>query len=86
MWHARGAHGDAVVDATPRFARLDRISAPTLVVHGTADPVYPTDHGLALAERIPGARLELIDGLGHELPPAFGTQLARLIGELVERS
>ena len=42
---------------------------PALVIHGTADPLFPPAHGEALAREIPGARLLLIDGLGHELPP-----------------
>ena len=49
-------------------ARLAEITAPTLVVHGTADPLFPPAHGEALAREIPGAQLLLIDGLGHEFP------------------
>jgi pimeloyl-ACP methyl ester carboxylesterase len=48
---------------------LDRITAPTLVIHGTADPVFPPAHGEALAEEISGARLLLVEGMGHEVPP-----------------
>jgi pimeloyl-ACP methyl ester carboxylesterase len=52
-------------------ARSDQITVPTLVLHGTADPLFPYDHGVALAEAIPGARLVAMDGVGHaELPPA----------------
>lgn len=42
---------------------------PTLVLHGTADPMFPLPHGKALAEYIPGARLIELDGVGHQLPP-----------------
>ena len=38
---------------------------PTLVVHGTADPMFPPEHGEALAQEIPGARLLLLEGAGH---------------------
>ena len=38
-------------------APLSSIAAPTLVIHGTADPMFPPEHGRALAEEIPGARL-----------------------------
>lgn len=48
---------------------LDRITAPTLVVHGTTDPMFPLDHGRALAAEIPGARLIPLDGVGHQQPP-----------------
>jgi pimeloyl-ACP methyl ester carboxylesterase len=43
---------------------------PTVVVHGAVDPLFPVEHGRALAAAIPGARLLEIDGMGHQLPPA----------------
>jgi pimeloyl-ACP methyl ester carboxylesterase len=48
--------------------RLKEIYAPTLVVHGTDDPVLPYPHGVALSREIPSASLVTIDGMGHELP------------------
>ena len=42
---------------------------PTLVLHGTEDPLFPPAHGRALARAIPGARLVEIDGMGHDVPP-----------------
>ena len=45
------------------------IAVPTLVVHGTADPLFPLPHGEALARAIPGADLLALDGVGHEAPP-----------------
>jgi pimeloyl-ACP methyl ester carboxylesterase len=50
--------------------RLARIRAPTLVIHGTADPLFPLGHGEALASEIAGARLLVLEGVGHELPRA----------------
>ncbi len=44
---------------------LRSIAAPTLVVHGSADPMFPIAHGEALAEEIPGARLLRLEGAGH---------------------
>jgi pimeloyl-ACP methyl ester carboxylesterase len=44
---------------------LSSISAPTLVIHGTADPMFPIGHGEALAEEIPNARLLRLEGAGH---------------------
>ena len=44
---------------------LSSITAPTLVIHGTADPMFPIAHGEALAEEIPGARLLRLEGAGH---------------------
>jgi len=58
-----------LVDGTDMpHARLREISVPTLVIHGTDDPLFPPAHGEALAREIPGARLHIVDGLGHELP------------------
>ena len=48
---------------------LGRITAPTLVVHGTADPMFPFGHGEALARAIPRAQLLPLAGVGHQLPP-----------------
>jgi pimeloyl-ACP methyl ester carboxylesterase len=44
---------------------LSSMAAPTLVIHGTADPMFPPAHGEALAETIPGATLLRLDGAGH---------------------
>ena len=44
---------------------LSSITAPTLVIHGTADPMFPVEHGKALAEEIPRARLLLLEDAGH---------------------
>jgi pimeloyl-ACP methyl ester carboxylesterase len=47
--------------------RLNEIAAPTLVIHGTEDPVLPYVHGLALKAEIPNAVLLTLEGTGHEL-------------------
>lgn len=60
----------AAAEGTPVRARLGEITAPTLVAHGTLDPLFPYAHGEALAREIPGARLLALDGAGHEVPPA----------------
>jgi pimeloyl-ACP methyl ester carboxylesterase len=56
-------------DSTPP-EQFTGITAPTLVMHGTEDPLFPHPHGAALAEDIPGARLLTLERTGHELPPA----------------
>ena len=53
----------------PLRPRLREIRAPTLVLHGTEDPLFPLEHGEALAGEIPGARLLPLEGAGHEMPP-----------------
>jgi pimeloyl-ACP methyl ester carboxylesterase len=45
------------------------ITAPTLVLHGTEDPMFPLPHGEAMAAAIPGARLVPLPGVGHQYPP-----------------
>jgi pimeloyl-ACP methyl ester carboxylesterase len=57
--HGLVAEGDA-----PREP-VSRITAPTLVIHGTADPMFPPEHGRALAAETPRARLLLLEGAGH---------------------
>jgi pimeloyl-ACP methyl ester carboxylesterase len=49
--------------------RMADLAVPTLVLHGTADPLFPLPHGRALAAEIPGARLVELPGMGHEVPP-----------------
>jgi pimeloyl-ACP methyl ester carboxylesterase len=51
--------------------RLGEIGAPTLVVHGAEDPVFPLGHALALEKEIPDAQLLTLEGTGHELPRAI---------------
>jgi pimeloyl-ACP methyl ester carboxylesterase len=58
----------------PPSAPLSSIAVPTLVVHGSADPMFPLPHGQALADEIPGARFVALDGAGHGLyRPDWGT-------------
>ena len=47
-------------------ARSARIVAPTVVVHGSDDPLFPLEHGKELAATVPGAELRIITGMGHE--------------------
>ena len=53
----------------PWRERLGAIAAPTLVVHGTDDPLFPLGHGRALADAIPGAELLALERTGHEYFP-----------------
>jgi pimeloyl-ACP methyl ester carboxylesterase len=56
-------------DGEPVRPRLGGIRAPTLVLHGTEDPLFPVAHGEVLAAEIPDARLLLLEGMGHQMPP-----------------
>ncbi|CAM3917829.1 alpha/beta fold hydrolase [Roseateles saccharophilus] len=66
----------AIAADSHRAARLPRITAPTLVIHGEADALIPVAAAHDLAQRIPGARLELIPGWGHDLPEPLWPRLA----------
>jgi pimeloyl-ACP methyl ester carboxylesterase len=63
-------------DGRPFPGGLDTITAPTLILHGTLDPLFGMEHAEALARQIPGARLVQLEGVGHEFPPqAVWTQV-----------
>lgn len=49
------------------FDRMDEISVPVLIIHGTEDPALPYEHGLALKKAIPYSELVTLDGTGHEI-------------------
>jgi pimeloyl-ACP methyl ester carboxylesterase len=62
---------------------LSSITAPTLVIHGTADPMFPLGHGQALAGEIPGARLLPLEGAGHGV---HRPDWERIVGAIVEHT
>jgi pimeloyl-ACP methyl ester carboxylesterase len=71
--HAITASGD-------RTAALRRLTVPTLVIHGSRDLLVRPAAGRATARAIPGAKLKMIDGMGHDLPrelwPTFAEEIA----------
>ncbi len=69
----------AILADSSRAAALARVSVPTLVLHGKADPLVPFACGEDTARRIPGARLAGIDGMGHDLPPGVVQRLLALL-------
>lgn len=70
----------AIMSAPGRQNDLARVSAPTLVLHGADDPMVPVVCGEATANAIPGAMLETIPGMGHDLPIQL---LPRLLDSIV---
>ena len=58
----------AIMADGDRSALLPRITAPTLVIHGAADPLVPAPCGRELCRQIQGARIDVIEGMGHDLP------------------
>jgi pimeloyl-ACP methyl ester carboxylesterase len=62
---AASENHELVADGDAPRELVSTIAAPTLVIHGTADPMFPPEHGRALAAEISGARLLLLEGAGH---------------------
>jgi pimeloyl-ACP methyl ester carboxylesterase len=75
---ARQNH-DLLMDGESQSAPLSSITAPTLVIHGTADPMFPVEHGEALAHEIPDARLLRLDCAGHGIDLADREAIAAAI-------
>jgi pimeloyl-ACP methyl ester carboxylesterase len=61
-------HWAAVMASGDRTEALKSISVPTLVIHGSDDPLIPVESGKATAEAVRGAELLIIEGLGHSIP------------------
>jgi pimeloyl-ACP methyl ester carboxylesterase len=69
----------AIVANGSRVDLLKRIRIPTLVIHGLEDPLVPVACGKHTAGQIENACLELIEGMGHDLPPQLTDRLVDLI-------
>ena len=82
-WHPECGHLQAISATPPWLAELPKITAPTLVIHGTEDPILPYSHGVATADAIPGARLLTMESVGHEIPRPLND---RVIGAILEHT
>ncbi|WP_036565134.1 alpha/beta fold hydrolase [Nocardioides halotolerans] len=76
----------AVLTQPNRSPRLRALTMPTLVVHGLSDKMVHPSGGRATAAAIPGAELLLIDGMGHDLPPALHETFADAIRRTADRA
>lgn len=72
-------HTAAVIAADNRVPALQKVDLPFLVLHGKDDPLIPVECGIDTAKAVPGARLEIIDGYGHDVATAVQPILARHI-------
>jgi proline iminopeptidase len=69
----------AVFSDPTRRDELAGLRPPALIIHGTDDSLLPLGHGVDTAEAIPGARMEVIEGMGHALPDTLAPLIAELI-------
>ncbi len=76
----------AIAADSHRAERLPRITAPTLVIHGQADPLIPVAAAHDLAQRIPGATLDVLPGWGHDLPEPLWPRLAAAVAANAARA
>jgi pimeloyl-ACP methyl ester carboxylesterase len=74
----------AVITAYDRTPFLGELHLPATVIHGTADPLVRPSGGRATAEAIPGARLVMLAGMGHDLPPELWPQIIDAICQNAE--
>ena len=70
----------AIIAGGNRKPRLASIAAPTLVIHGSEDPLLPVEHGKDTAGAIPGAEMLIVEGMGHCLPKVTWPQIVDAIG------
>src|SRR5829696_8915198 len=78
---AGGRQLGAVIASGDRTRTLREIKAPTLVIHGTVDKMIRPSGGRATAKAIPGARLLMIEGMGHDLPRGAWPQIIDAVSE-----
>lgn len=71
----------AIVASGSRLKKLHKIKAPTLVIHGTADPLVNAKHAEIYAPLIPNSKLLMVEGMGHELPKGA---LAEVLPEIIK--
>ena len=64
--------------------RFDRIKAPTLIIHGTEDPIFPLACAEDLHARIKDSKLLKIEGMGHEIPMLLNDKIVNLISDLAK--
>jgi pimeloyl-ACP methyl ester carboxylesterase len=71
----------AIAAGDSRTAALREVRVPALVLHGSDDKLIDPSGGRRTAEAIPGARFVLLDGMGHDYPPAYWDQIVHLVTE-----
>jgi pimeloyl-ACP methyl ester carboxylesterase len=75
----------AIIASGNRRSKLASITVPTLVIHGSEDPLLPPEHGKDIADAIPGAEMLVIDGMGHCLPRAAWQRMVNAIAGHIKK-
>jgi pimeloyl-ACP methyl ester carboxylesterase len=80
-WDPGGRQRQAIAVASSRSREeaLASLTVPTLVIHGDADRLVPVEFGRRTAAAIPGARFEIVEGMGHDYPPQHWDRIVELI-------
>jgi len=78
-------HLMAVFSTGDRTEEVQTIDKPTLVIHGSEDPLIPPEHSVHTAEQIKGAEFVLVEGMGHNLPESFHPQIIGLMSEHINK-
>lgn len=73
----------AILASGSRAEALSQLAVPTMVLHGDADPLVDVSGGRRTAELVPGAELRILDGMGHDMPPAYWD---RIVGGLLDNA
>jgi pimeloyl-ACP methyl ester carboxylesterase len=76
---AIAAHGD-------RTPLLEHVEVPASIIHGRDDPLVPVAAGHDLQRKIRGATIDVVDGMGHDLPLALLPRYARSIADVAARA
>ncbi len=87
-WNPAGTarHLLAIAASGSRADALAELDVPTLVIHGDSDPLVRPTGGERTAALIPGAELVMLEGMGHDLPPAFIGRIVEAITALASRT
>ena len=76
----------ASIAAESRTDALAELRVPALVIHGSEDPLVPVACGIATTKAIPNAQLEIVDGMGHDLPREAWSRIVAAIAGVVDRA
>ncbi len=69
----------AIIASESRKEALKKVRIPTVVIHGDSDPLLPVECGIDTVNAIPGARIKILKGVGHELPPVVWEEVVDAI-------